>query len=183
MYFSALSFSLEFSETELRQGKMSSPVWQPIPWSAAASVVIGFTWAAGGTHFNQHALRSHVWTLLLPSKLPSPRPLFHTPRSSLDVLPPLLLMFFSLACFVFGLRGPPPAPEPVGWSWHGSREGKQRSRQLCIRSKCGFYLLFYRDVIWRRLQTCEAISEGCKANKTIILNEFVYKFYCSVSSS
>lgn len=50
-------------------------------WSAAVTDVIGFTWAAGGTHFNQQAQQSRVW--VSAHQIP-PRP---PPRSLPSLLP------------------------------------------------------------------------------------------------
>lgn len=62
--------------------------------SAAATVVIEFTWAAGATHFNQWLQQSHVWTLSHSDHLRN-TPLCLSPVQSFAGLPPLRLMLLS----------------------------------------------------------------------------------------
>lgn len=131
-----------------RQEKASFPVRESLSclpdagWSAAVSAVIGFTWAAGGTHSinKRSSLMSELCSFLL--KCP-PHPTLGSPVLSWCIPSPHTHVF-SLSCFVFGLRRPP--PEPIGWSWHGSRKGKQRSGQLCICSK--FFKFFLPSMLF-----------------------------------
>lgn len=60
-------------------------------WSAAASVVIRFTWALGWSHFSQHELQSHVWNLLFLSRLSTPPAL----------PPPSRFLLFGFLFFLF----------------------------------------------------------------------------------